>query len=90
MSGIAGALIDGEAIVLGDDERHDFGAPMTKRSGAQTLLVEFDLLRFEDDGLRERPLDNRREPDPPSLIFSVFSVFGDGVTAAPPSSKRST
>jgi hypothetical protein len=64
---------------------------MTKRSGAQASLMALDLLRFEGDDLRKRPLDKRREPEPPSMIFNVFSVFLGGVTAAPPpSSKRST
>jgi hypothetical protein len=33
------ALIDGEAVVLRDDGRTDFGALMTKRGGAQASLV---------------------------------------------------
>jgi hypothetical protein len=33
------ALIDGEAVVLRDDGRSDFGALMTKRGGGQASLV---------------------------------------------------
>ena len=33
------ALIDGEAVVLRDDGRTDFGALMTKHGGAQASLV---------------------------------------------------
>jgi hypothetical protein len=33
------ALIDGEAVVLRDDGRTDFGVLMTKRGGARASLV---------------------------------------------------
>jgi ATP-dependent DNA ligase len=41
------ALIDGEAVVLRDDGRSDFGAVMTKRGGAQASLAAFGLLRLD-------------------------------------------
>ena len=37
------ALIDGEAVVLRNDGRSDFVALLTKRGGAQAVLVAFDL-----------------------------------------------
>ena len=46
------ALIDGEAVVLRNDGRSDFLALMTKRGGAQTTLVAFDLLRLNGDDQR--------------------------------------
>jgi ATP-dependent DNA ligase len=55
------AFIDGEAVVLREDGRSDFGALMTKRGGAQASLVAFDLLRHNGDDLRLRPLEARRE-----------------------------
>jgi bifunctional non-homologous end joining protein LigD len=66
------ALIDGEAVVLRDDGRGDFGALMTKRGGAQAPFVAFDLLRLEGDDLRERPLEARRE----ALMRLVAGVEG--------------
>ena len=55
------ALIDGEAVVVMDDGRSDFGALMTKRGGAQASLVAFDLLRLEGVDLRLRPIEAQRE-----------------------------
>ena len=55
------ALIDGEAVVLRNDGRSDFGALLTKRGGAQASLVAFDLLRLEGDDQRLRPIEARRE-----------------------------
>jgi len=55
------ALIDGEAVVIMDDGRSDFGALLTKRGGAQASLVAFDLLRLEGDDQRLRPIEARRE-----------------------------
>ena len=51
------ALIDGEAVVLRHDEGSDFGALMTKRRGAQAVLVAFDLLRLV--GGRSAPASDR-------------------------------
>jgi ATP-dependent DNA ligase len=50
------ALIDGEAVLLRNDGRSDFGALLTKRGGAQAALVAFDLLRREGEDLRLRPI----------------------------------
>ena len=55
------APIDGEAVVLRNDGRSDFVALLTKRGGAQAMLVAFDLLRQEGEDLRLRPLEARRE-----------------------------
>ena len=66
------ALIDGEAVVLGDDGRSDFHALLTKRGGAQASLVAFDLLRLEGVDLRLRPIEGRRE----TLMWLVDGVSG--------------
>ena len=65
------ALIDGEAVVLRDDGRSDFGL-LTKRGGAQASLVAFDLLRPDDDDLRLWPIEARRE----ALMRLVGGVDG--------------
>jgi ATP-dependent DNA ligase len=49
------ALIDGEAVVLRDDGRSDFGALMAKRGGFMASLIAFDLLRLEGDDWRRAP-----------------------------------
>jgi bifunctional non-homologous end joining protein LigD len=50
------ALIDGEAVVLRNDERSDFLALLTKRGGVQASLVAFDIVRLNGDDLRLRSL----------------------------------
>jgi ATP-dependent DNA ligase len=75
------ALIDGEAVVLREDGRSDFGALMTKRGGFMASLVAFDLLRLEGDDWRERPIETRRE-GLARLIASVEGVvFSEALTA---------
>ena len=66
------ALIDGEAVVLRDDGGSDFGALLTKRGGAQAVLVAFDLLRLVGVDERLRPLEARRE----ALMQLVDGVSG--------------
>jgi bifunctional non-homologous end joining protein LigD len=66
------ALIDGEAVVLRDDGGSDFGALMTKRGGAQAVLVAFDLLRLVGVDQRLRPIEARRE----ALMQLVDGVSG--------------
>jgi bifunctional non-homologous end joining protein LigD len=66
------ALIDGEAVVLRDDERSDFGALLTERGGTQASLVAFDRLRREGDDLRLWPIEARRE----ALVRLVAGVDG--------------
>jgi bifunctional non-homologous end joining protein LigD len=46
--------------VLRDDGGSDFGALMTKRGGAQAVLVAFDLLRLVGVDERLRPIEARR------------------------------
>ena len=58
---VAEALVDGEAVVFRDYGRSDFYALMTKRGGTQASFVAFDLLHLNDDGLRLRPIEARRE-----------------------------
>jgi bifunctional non-homologous end joining protein LigD len=66
------ALIDGEAVVLRDDGGSDFGALMTKRGGAQAVLVASDLLRLVGVDERLRPIEARRE----ALMQLVDGVSG--------------
>jgi bifunctional non-homologous end joining protein LigD len=54
------ALIDGAAVVLREDGRSDFRALMTKRGGAQASLIAFDLPRVDGNGMRLRPIEERR------------------------------
>jgi bifunctional non-homologous end joining protein LigD len=66
------ALIDGEAVVLRDDGGSDFDALLTKRGGAQAVLVAFDLLRLVGVDERLRPIEARRE----ALMQLVDGVSG--------------
>ena len=58
---VANALIDGEAVTFRPDGHSDFGALRTKEGGERASFVAFDLLDFEGDDLRERPLEERRD-----------------------------
>jgi ATP-dependent DNA ligase len=51
-------LIDGEAIIIGDDGTHDFHALRSR--GNEAMLVAFDLIELDGDDLRERPLLARK------------------------------
>jgi bifunctional non-homologous end joining protein LigD len=54
------AIVDGEAVVFRLDGRSDFEALLTREGPALAALVAFDLLRLEDQDLRQRPLEKRR------------------------------
>ena len=53
-------LIDGEAIILGDDGVSAFNALRSRGRGEQVILVAFDLIEHDGDDLRERPLISRK------------------------------
>jgi bifunctional non-homologous end joining protein LigD len=69
------AMIDGEAVVFQDDGRSDFHALLTKRGWLMASFVAFDLLRLDDDDLRQRPLEKRRE----ALARLIAKRRGDGI-----------
>ena len=52
------ALIDGEAVVLHRDGWSDLRALLTKRGGAQALLIAFDLVRLNGDSGTYQPPDH--------------------------------
>ena len=56
---IASVLIDGEAVIIGDDGTPDFHALRSKRRGTDAVLLAFDLLEFHGDDLRDLPLIDR-------------------------------
>jgi ATP-dependent DNA ligase len=53
-------LIDGEAVIFGDDGVHDFSALRSRGRGGEVILVAFDLIEHDGDDLRERPLISRK------------------------------
>jgi ATP-dependent DNA ligase len=52
-------LIDGEAVILGEDGSSNFNALRTKRQG-EAVLVAFDLLEDDDSNLREQTVIERK------------------------------
>ena len=52
-------LIDGEAVILGDDGSSSFNALRSKRQG-EAVLVAFDLLEQSGSDLRDLPLIERK------------------------------
>jgi bifunctional non-homologous end joining protein LigD len=78
------ALIDGEAVVFLQDGHSDFAALLTKAGGEQASFVAFDLLSFESDDLRQRPLEERRD-SLAQLVHGVDGVvFSEAVAAEGP------
>ena len=53
----ASVLIDGEAVIIGDDGTPDFHALRSKRRAGDALLFAFDLLELRGDDL---PLIERK------------------------------
>ena len=51
------ALIDGEAVVFRPDGHSDFAALRTRAGGEQAALVAFDLINFDGEDFRQRPLE---------------------------------
>jgi bifunctional non-homologous end joining protein LigD len=51
-------LIDGEAIIIGDDGTYDFHALRSR--GNKAVLVAFDLIELDGDDLRALPLLARK------------------------------
>jgi bifunctional non-homologous end joining protein LigD len=66
------ALLDGEAVVFRPNGHSDFTALRTGVGGEYASLVAFDLLCFDGDDLRQRPLEERRE----ALLRLVAGVDG--------------
>jgi bifunctional non-homologous end joining protein LigD len=57
------AVIDGEAVILGEDGVSDFfalHAALARRHAPEAQLVAFDLLHLDGEDLRDRPIEERR------------------------------
>jgi ATP-dependent DNA ligase len=80
-------LIDGEAVILGEDGSSNFNALRTKRQG-EAVLVAFDLLEDDDSNLREQTVIERKarlkkllgSADGRQAIQYVDHLTGDGPT----------
>jgi bifunctional non-homologous end joining protein LigD len=53
-------LIDGEAMIIGDDGTHDFHALRSQRRSHEAVLYAFDLIEHDGDDLRDLPLMERK------------------------------
>jgi bifunctional non-homologous end joining protein LigD len=56
----ASVLIDGEAVIIGDDGTADFHALRSQGRGSDAVLFAFDLLELHGDDLRALPLIERK------------------------------
>jgi bifunctional non-homologous end joining protein LigD len=84
---VRSAVIDGEAIVIGEDGLSDFfmlHAALARKSAPRAALVAFDLMHLDGEDMRGRVLEDRRailadviSKRAPWLQFSE-SVEGDG------------
>ncbi|CCM70227.1 ATP-dependent DNA ligase (plasmid) [Sinorhizobium meliloti Rm41] len=89
--GVGTAILDGEAVVLDEEGRSDFGALQRslggrggKRSSTESVFFAFDLLYFDGHDLSGTELSVRRHllegflDGPTGAIQSSEEVFGDG------------
>ncbi len=84
---VRSAVIDGEAIVIGEDGLSDFftlHAALARKSAPRAVLVAFDLMHLDGEDMRARELEDRRailadvvSKRAPWLQFSE-SIEGDG------------
>jgi bifunctional non-homologous end joining protein LigD len=84
---VRSAVIDGEAIVIGEDGLSDFftlHAALARKSAPRAVLVAFDLMHLDGEDMRGRVLEDRRailagvvSRRAPWLQFSE-SLEGDG------------
>jgi ATP-dependent DNA ligase len=78
-------LLDGEAIVTDDRGLAVFDLIRHKRHGADAVLIAFDLIEFQGEDLRRRPLEERkrklailvRGPHSGIVLNEVFEGDGD-------------
>jgi bifunctional non-homologous end joining protein LigD len=57
------AVIDGEAVILGEDGVSNFfaqRAALARRHAPEAQLVAFDLLHLDGEDFRDRPIKERR------------------------------
>jgi bifunctional non-homologous end joining protein LigD len=80
----ASVLIDGEAVIIGDDGTPDFHALRSKRRAGDALLFAFDLLELRGDDLplieRKRRLKKLLGRAKRRAIRFVEHLAGDGPT----------
>jgi len=80
-------LLDGEAIVTGDDGLAVFELIRRARHGAQAVLCAFDLLELDGEDLRRTPIEHRkrtlakviRGPHPGIVLSEHYAGDGDVV-----------
>jgi ATP-dependent DNA ligase len=70
-------VIDGEAVILGDDGFADFDALHNRKRDAEAQLVAFDLLLVGED-VRSLPLHQRK-----GLLAKMLAKCGDGMQLNP-------
>ena len=80
-------LIDGEAVIVGDDGTPDFHALRSQRRGHEVVLFAFDLIEHDGSDLRDLPLIERKRQLKKLLgrakrrsIQFVEHLTGDGPT----------
>jgi len=75
------ALIDGEAVAFRPDGHSDRAALHTKAGGASASLVAFDLVTHNEEDLRQRPLEERREALSRLIAGLGGIVFSEAIAA---------
>ena len=73
-------VIDGEAVLLGDDGVSDFNGLHSRRHNDQIKLYAFDILALDGDDLRTLPLHLRKEKL--ARLLAKHRDWAEGLVAA--------
>jgi len=71
---VRSVIIDGEAVVVGDDGRADFDKLHTGGYDGHAVLFAFDLIELDGDDWRQRPLEQRK-----AKLANVLRRANDGI-----------
>jgi bifunctional non-homologous end joining protein LigD len=70
-------LIDGEAVIVGEDGVSDFNKPHSRQHDSSVFLYAFDLLSVDGTDIRHERLDDRRAKLKPLLARPDGVRFSD-------------
>jgi bifunctional non-homologous end joining protein LigD len=71
---VRSVIIDGEAVLCGDNGVSDFDKLHSQHYDDQAVLYAFDLIELDGEDWRSRPLEERK-----ARLAKLLSKAGDGV-----------
>jgi bifunctional non-homologous end joining protein LigD len=81
-------LIDGEGIVCGADGLPDFDLLHSKKNDERVSLCAFDLIEFDGEDYRSKPLSNRKAQLKKLLARAIGGLLNDLVDVSSMSPKN--